>query len=150
MPFLAPNVNSYRRITKYLAAPINVQWGVDNRTAGLRVPLGEPAETRVENRVAGADANPYLAIAASLACGLIGMADGVEPTPRIEGSAYSMPYELPLSLGESLGLMRDCRPLVEALGERFTAAYGAVKDCELRAFQQVISSWEREFLLRNV
>ena len=150
MSFLAPNVNSYRRITKYLAAPINVQWGVDNRTAGLRVPLGDAADTRVENRVAGADPNPYLAIAASLACGLIGMTEGVEPTPPVEGSAYAMPYELPLSLGESLRLLRECGPLVEVLGERFTAAYGAVKDCELRAFQQVISSWEREFLLRNV
>ena len=150
MSFFAPNVNSYRRITKYLAAPINVQWGVDNRTAGLRVPLAEADATRVENRVAGADANPYLAIAASLACGLIGMTEGIAPTPAIEGSAYAMPYELPLSLGESLGLLRDCGPLVAVLGERFTAAYGAVKDCELRAFQQVISSWEREFLLRNV
>ena len=60
-----PTSTSYRRITKYLAAPINVQWGIDNRTAGLRVPLGDAASTRVENRVAGADANPYLAIAAS-------------------------------------------------------------------------------------
>ena len=85
MSFFAPNVNSYRRITKYLAAPINVQWGVDNRTAGLRVPLAEADATRVENRVAGADANPYLAIAASLACGLIGMTEGIAPTPAIEG-----------------------------------------------------------------
>ena len=114
------------------------------------MPLDDAAETRVENRVAGADANPYLAIAASLACGLIGMTEGAEPTPEVEGSAYTMPYELPLSLGESLRLLRECDPLVEVLGERFTAAYGAVKDCELRAFQQVISSWEREFLLRNV
>ena len=150
MSFFAPNVNSYRRITKYLAAPINVQWGVDNRTAGLRVPLSQADATRVENRVAGADANPYLAVAASLACGLIGMTEGIAPTPAIEGSAYAMPYELPLSLGDSLRLLRDCGPLVAVLGERFTAAYGAVKDCELRAFQQVISSWEREFLLRNV
>ena len=150
MSFLAPNVNSYRRITKYLAAPINVQWGVDNRTAGLRVPLGEAPATRIENRVAGADANPYLAIAASLACGLLGMTEGIEPTPAVEGSAYKMPYELPLSLGESLRMLRECRPLVGVLGERFITAYSAVKECELSAFQQVISSWEREFLLRNV
>ena len=150
MSFLAPNVNSYRRITKYLAAPINVQWGIDNRTAGLRVPLGDPASTRVENRVAGADANPYLAIAASLACGLLGMTEGVEPTPAVEGSAYRMPYALPLSLAESLRALRECPPLIDVLGERFVRAWSAVKECELRAFLQVISSWEREFLLRNV
>ena len=150
MSFLAPNVNSYRRITKYLAAPINVQWGIDNRTAGLRVPLGDPASTRVENRVAGADANPYLAIAASLACGLLGMTEDVEPTPAVEGSAYRMPYALPLSLAESLRALRECPPLIDVLGERFVRAWSAVKECELRAFLQVISSWEREFLLRNV
>ena len=150
MSFLAPNVNSYRRITKYLAAPINVQWGIDNRTAGLRIPLGEAASTRVENRVAGADANPYLAIAASLACGLLGMTEGLEPSPVVEGSAYRMPYELPLSLAESLRTLRSSPPLIEALGEQFVRAWNAVKECELRAFLQVISSWEREFLLRNV
>ena len=150
MSFLAPNVNSYRRITKYLAAPINVQWGIDNRTAGLRVPLGDAASTRVENRVAGADANPYLAIAASLACGLLGMTEEVEPTPAVEGSAYKMPYELPLSLAESLRALRDCPPLIGVLGGRFVRAWSAVKECELRAFLQVISSWEREFLLRSV
>ena len=150
MSFLAPNVNSYRRITKYLAAPINVQWGIDNRTAGLRIPLGEAASTRVENRVAGADANPYLAIAASLACGLLGMTEGLKPSSAVEGSAYRMSYELPLSLAESLRTLRSSPPLVEALGAQFVGAWNAVKECELRAFLQVISSWEREFLLRNV
>ena len=123
MSFLAPNVNSYRRITKYLAAPINVQWGIDNRTAGLRIPLGGAAATRVENRVAGADANPYLAIAASLACGFLGMVEELEPTPAVTGSAYKMPYELPLSLAESLRTLHGSPPLIEALGERFVAAW---------------------------
>ncbi len=67
-----PNVNSYRRLTRYLSAPINVHWGYDNRTAGLRVPMSDPEARRVENRVGGADANPYIAIAASLACGFLG------------------------------------------------------------------------------
>ena len=150
MSFLAPNVNSYRRITKYMAAPINVQWGIDNRTAGLRVPLGDAGSTRVENRVAGADANPYLAIAASLACGLLGMTEGLSPTPAVEGSAYKMPYALPLSLSESLRTLRGSPLLIDALGKRFVGAWNAVKECELQAFLQVISSWEREFLLRNV
>src|SRR5262249_22848788 len=75
MPLLAPNVNSYRRLQPYSDAPINVHWGVDNRTVGLRVPVSSAAARRIENRLAGADANPYLAIAASLACGYLGMVD---------------------------------------------------------------------------
>ena len=80
MSLFAPNVNSYRRITRHHSAPINTQWGYDNRTAGLRVPVSNPANRRVENRVGGADANPYLAIAASLACGYLGMVEGLKPT----------------------------------------------------------------------
>ncbi len=150
MSVLAPNVNSYRRIKRYLAAPINVQWGYDNRTAGLRVPVSPPEGTRVENRVAGADANPYLALAASLACGYLGMLENLEPTPAIEGSAYELPYSLPRNLEESLRLLRECQPLVDLLGERFVMAYNAVKEQEFAAFLNVISSWEREYLLLNV
>src|SRR5438270_3264894 len=69
MALFCANVNSYRRLTRYLSAPINVHWGYDNRTAGLRVPMSDAQARRVENRVGGADANPYIAIAASLACG---------------------------------------------------------------------------------
>ena len=72
MALFCPNVNSYRRLTRYLSAPINVHWGYDNRTAGLRVPMSTADARRVENRVGGADANPYIAIAASLACGYLG------------------------------------------------------------------------------
>ncbi len=150
MPLLAPNVNSYRRLIRYQAAPINVQWGYDNRTAGLRVPVAEPEATRVENRVAGADANPYLAIAASLACGYLGMIEGLEPSAPVEGSAYDLPYELPRSLLAALRLLRDSEALVEALGSRFVLAYNAVKECEHNAFLEVISSWEREYLLLTV
>ena len=67
MCMLAPYVNSYRRLVRNTSAPINVRWGYDNRTVGLRVPLSDPANRRVENRVPSSDANPYLAIAASLA-----------------------------------------------------------------------------------
>ncbi|MGA1600085.1 MAG: glutamine synthetase family protein, partial [bacterium] len=95
MPMLGPNVNSYRRIYPDNSAPINVQWGVDNRTVGLRVPVSEPANRRVENRLAGADANPYLAIATSLGCGLLGLLENLTPTSPIKGNAYEMDYELP-------------------------------------------------------
>ncbi|HZF16187.1 MAG TPA: glutamine synthetase family protein [Steroidobacteraceae bacterium] len=150
MPLFAPNVNSYRRITPRNSAPINVHWGYDNRTAGLRVPMSAPASRRVENRVPGADANPYLAIAASLACGYLGMIEGLKPTEPISGSAYSLPFSLPRTLAEALRLIRECKPLVEVFGERFVRAYSAVKDNEYETFLQVISSWEREHLLLNV
>ncbi len=150
MSLFAPNVNSYRRTTPYNSAPINVQWGYDNRTAGLRVPMSSPAARRVENRCGGADANPYLAMAASLACGYLGMVEGLKPTEPISGSAYDLPFQLPRTLAEALRLLRECRPLVDVFGERFVSAYAAVKESEHEAFLQVISAWEREHLLLNV
>ena len=150
MSLLAPNVNSYRRITRYNSAPINVQWGLDNRTAGLRVPHSGPEDRRIENRLGGADANPYLAMAASLACGYLGMIEGLKPTEPITGSAYELPFSLPMTLADALAMLRACKPLVEVFGERFVAAYGAVKENEYDTFSRVISSWEREHLLLNV
>lgn len=150
MSLFAPNVNSYRRTTPHNSAPINVHWGYDNRTAGLRVPVSGPAARRVENRLGGADANPYLAIAASLACGYLGMVEGLKPTDPISGSAYDLPFQLPRTLAEALRLLRESRPLVDLFGERFVLAYSAVKESEHEAFLQVISAWEREHLLLNV
>jgi glutamine synthetase len=150
MCLFAPNVNSYRRITRYQIAPINVQWGYDNRTAGLRVPVSNPENRRVENRLSGADANPYIAIAASLACGYLGMIEGLQPSEPVTGSAHDMPFALPRSLDEALVRLRECEPLVHLLGEPFVAAYTIVKQAEYEVFLQVISSWEREHLLLNV
>ncbi len=150
MSLFAPNVNSYRRVTPHNSAPINVHWGYDNRTAGLRVPVSSPAGRRVENRCGGADANSYLAMAASLACGYLGMMEGLKPTEPISGSAYDLPFQLPRTLAEALRLLTDCRPLVDMFSERFVAAYTAVKENEHEAFLQVISAWEREHLLLNV
>jgi glutamine synthetase len=150
MALFSPNVNSYRRLTRYLAAPINVHWGYDNRTAGLRVPMSNPESRRVENRVGGADANPYLAIAASLACGYLGMVEGLQPSDPVTGSAYDMPFGLPRSLDEALRRLKECEPLVSLLGEAFVSAFTIVKEAEYEVFLQVISSWEREHLLLNV
>jgi glutamine synthetase len=150
MALFAPNVNSFRRIILRHLAPINTQWGYDNRTAGLRVPISNAEARRVENRLGGADANPYLAIAASLACGYLGMREGLKPTEPVSGSAYDMPFSLPRNLEEAVRLLRDCRPLIELLGDRFVLAYTAVKESEYDTFLQVISSWEREHLLLNV
>jgi glutamine synthetase len=149
-PLFLPNVNSYRRISRYSSAPINVHWGYDNRTAGLRVPMSGSEARRVENRVGGADANPYLAIAASLACGYLGMVEGLKPSEPIGGSAYDLAIALPRTLAEALRLLRESKPLVDLFGDRFVLAYTAVKEAEYETFAQVISSWEREHLLLNV
>jgi glutamine synthetase len=150
MPLLAPNVNSYRRLTPFSDAPINTHWGYDNRTTGLRVPHSEPEARRVENRVAGADANPYLAIAASLACGYLGMTEKLEPRPPVEGSAYRLAHTLPRTLYDSLSRFNASKSLKTVLAGIFIDAVTLVKDSELLAYQQVISSWEREHLLLNV
>jgi glutamine synthetase len=150
MGLFCANVNSYRRLTRYLSAPINVHWGYDNRTAGLRVPMSSADARRVENRVGGADANPYIAIAASLACGYLGMIENLQPTDPITGSAHDLPFGLPRSLDEALRKLRESQPLVKLLGEAFVSAFTIVKEAEYEVFLQVISSWEREHLLLNV
>ena len=150
MALFCANVNSYRRLTRYLSSPINVHWGYDNRTAGLRVPMSDAQARRVENRVGGADANPYIAIAASLACGYLGMVEGVQPSDPIVGSAHDLPFGLPRSLDEALRALRASEPLVNIMGEAFIEAFTLVKEAEYEVFLQVISSWEREHLLLNV
>ena len=150
MPLLAPNVNSYRRLMPYSDAPINVHWGHDNRTVGLRVPVSDAGNRRVENRIAGADANPYLLIAASLACGWLGMTEKIEPNNPVEGNAYRFAFSLPRHLSDALHKLNYARPLKDVLGDRFVEAVHEVKNMEYDAYQQVISSWERENLLLNV
>lgn len=150
MPLLAPNVNSYRRLIAGTDAPINVHWGRDNRTVGLRVPLSAPDNRRVENRVAGADANPYLALAASLACGYLGMTLNLRPEDPVRGSAHGRPFTLPRHQSDALEKFNACEPLKEILGAKFIAAVTHVKLAEYEAYQRVISSWERENLLLNV
>ncbi len=151
MPLIAPYVNSYRRVLKFYSAPINTHWGKENRTVGLRVPDSAPGQRRVENRVPGADANPYLAVAASLACGYLGMVAGLTPTEPLKGSAYEVSsYALPRHMLHAMDLLRQESALHDALGESFIKLFLDVKDEEHDAFQQVISPWEREHLLLNV
>lgn len=150
MPLLAPNVNSYRRLMPHSDAPINVHWAHDNRTVGLRVPHSDNENRRVENRVAGVDANPYLAIAASLACGWLGMTEKIDPSNPVEGNAYRYAFTLTRHLTDALSKLNHSRPLKDVLGDRFVAALNEVKNLEYDAYQEVISSWERENLLLNV
>ncbi|NIA68997.1 glutamine synthetase [Pelagibius litoralis] len=150
MPLLAPNVNSYRRLVPDYDAPINTHWGYDNRTVGLRVPNSGPENRRVENRLAGADANPYLAIATSLACGYLGMMEKLKPRQPVDGSAYRLARTLPRTLYDALERFNGAKALKPVLGALFIQAVTLVKYAELDAYQQVISSWEREHLLLNV
>jgi glutamine synthetase len=150
MALFAPYVNSYRRLARFTAAPINIQWGTDNRTVGIRSPLAPPEARRIENRVIGADANPYVALAATLACGWLGIRNRIEPTAECKGDAYLGEYQLPRSLGEALQLLRDEKALAEVLGQGFVTVYSEIKEVEYAEFMKVISPWEREHLLLHV
>jgi glutamine synthetase len=149
-PFFAPYVNSYRRLSRFTSAPINLSWGYDNRTCGLRVPRSNPEARRVENRLAGVDTNPYLVIAATLACGWLGMTQRLQPTEPLVGSAYDQTHQLPRHLDDAIELLRRCEPLAELFGAHFIEAYAAIKDAEYREYFDVVSPWERRFLLLNV
>ena len=149
-PLWAPNVNSFRRMRPDSAAPINVQWGEDNRSCGFRVPIADKANRRVENRLPGADSNPYLAMAASLVCGYIGMVERMVPAKAITGSAYNRARTLPRTLEAALDRFSTCKPVRNLLGEEFFEIFFAVKDYELFNYQSVVSSWEREHLLLRV
>lgn len=150
MALFAPYVNSYRRLVRSNAAPINIQWGTDNRTVGIRSPVATAAARRIENRVIGADANPYVALAATLACGYLGIKNRIEPGTECTVDAYLGAHQLPRSLGEALELLRADEELAAVLGKEFVTVYTEVKDVEYDEFMKVISPWEREHLLLHV
>ena len=147
---LAPYVNSYRRYVPDFAAPINLEWGRDNRTTGLRIPISSPSGRRVENRLPGMDCNPYLGIAATLACGYLGLMEKRDPRPEFKNSAYIDSDDIPTNMGDALDLLEEDKALVEVLGPDFCKVYTSVKRNEYKEFLQVISPWEREHLLLNV
>ena len=147
---MAPYVNSYRRYVKDHAAPINLEWGRDNRTTGIRVPLSRPESRRIENRIAGMDCNPYLGIAASLACGYLGLMNEEWPDKQFKGDAYEGEGEIPRVMGEALDLFEGATALHDVMGEEFARVYAIVKRTEYEEFLQVISPWERKHLLLNV
>lgn len=147
---MAPYVNSYRRYVKDHAAPINLSWGRDNRTTGIRIPLSSPTARRVENRLAGMDCNPYLGIAASLACGYLGLIEEERPDKQFKGDAYDGEGDVPRVLGQALDMFDEANALHAVLGPEFARVYGIVKRAEYDEFLQVISPWEREHLLINV
>jgi glutamine synthetase len=150
MLIFAPYVNSYRRFLNPWSSPVNLAWAVDNRTVGLRVPDAEPENRRIENRLAGSDVNPYLAIAATLACGYLGMVEGLKPSEPIEGSAYGEDFSLHRHIYVAIEALRASDAMRSILGENFVELYCAVKEDEYREFQEIITPWEREILMFNV
>jgi glutamine synthetase len=149
-PLFAPNVNSFRRMRPSFSAPINLQWGYDNRSCGLRVPISERQNRRIENRLPGADSNPYLAFAASLIAGYLGLIEEIEPIAMVDGNAYREARTLPRTLDEALDRFKNCFAAQELLGPAFVKAFIMIKEAEHDAYQAVISSWERDHLLLKV
>ncbi|RMF73656.1 MAG: glutamine synthetase [Alphaproteobacteria bacterium] len=151
MPLLAPYMNSYRRIAPGMSAPVNTHWGRENRTVGLRVPISGPENRRVENRIAGADVNPYLAIAASLACGYLGMVEQIRPSRPLRTSAYEKKSRtLPLHYLEGLEELEDCEELADVLGAEFVKLFVEVKKLEYHDYYSVLSPWEIRHLMLNI
>ena len=148
--FNAPYVNSYRRFTRWQNAPINLYWGYDNRTTGLRVPSSSPENRRIENRIGGADVNPYLSIAASLSCGYLGMKEKIEPSQPEDSNAYNLPFKLPQNLSSATDMLEHSEAMQMLMGDRFLQVYIAIKRYEYNKYFEVISPWEREYLLLSV
>ena len=143
----APYDNSYRRFLSHFASPINFSWGIDNRSVGFRVPESVVNSIRIENRIAGSDVNPYLAIAGSIACGYLGMTKKLKPAPEVKGSAYDAKFGLHRDLQYAIQGFKQSEDVRALLGDDFVEAYCALKDVESLEFQRRIPEWERDFLL---
>jgi glutamine synthetase len=146
----APYVNSYRRFASPWSSPVNLAWAIDNRTVGLRVPDSPPEARRVENRLAGSDVNPYLVIAATLACGYLGMVEGLKPSKEAEGSAYSGQFDLHRHIYAAIEAMQNSDAMRSMLGDEFVNLYTGLKEAEYSEFQEIITPYEREILMFNV
>jgi glutamine synthetase len=150
---LNPTVNAYKRLVPGWFAPINATWGYENRSCAVRVIRSDrPELSRLECRRPGADANPYLALAAVAASAADGIGNKAEPSPPIDGDAYArvdLP-ELPGSLGAALSAFDDDHVLRAILGERFSEYYRTSRAWELKAWRETVSDWERERYERSV
>lgn len=147
----APFVNSYQRLCHPFASPNNACWSEDNRAAGLRIPASSPLARRVENRLPGADANPYLALAASLAAGLHGLEQRLQPSAPMQGE-FEVPdnLTLPCTLHAAIERLKNSRLAVELFGKEFVEGYIASKTLELGSYLDEITPWERRILAAQV
>lgn len=148
LAMISPTVNSYTRLIPGFWAPTDATWGVDNRTTALRVIKGSEKSQRVEYRVAAADCNPYLALAAAIASGLHGIEAELSPEPKIEGNAYEQKFPkrlaLPTTLMEAAGRLKSSKVARDMFGDVFVDHYAATREWEEREFRRHITDWEME------
>lgn len=141
----SPTINAYKRYVPGVWAPLTASWGVENRTAAIRlIGLGTPG-ARVEYRQTAADINPYVAMAACLGAGLHGIEHGVEPPPQAAGDASvvdSSRLSLPRTLADATRLLADSQTAREILGERFVDHYVRTRDWEVRQYERAVTDWE--------
>ena len=153
MAIFAPNANSYRRFRANSYAPVAPTWGVNNRTVSLRVPAGPPKGRHVEHRVAGADANPYLALATLLAGVHYGMTHAVDPGPPVVGDGYAaaaaMDLRLPANWFAAVDHFERSAILRDYLGDRFVTMFSKVKRIEQDRFFEVVSPLDYDWYLKN-
>lgn len=145
---VASTVNSYTRLIPGFWAPTNPTWGVENRTCALRVVPGSAKSQRVEYRIAAADANPYLALAAALMSGLHGIEHELEPSEAIVGNAYDLPPDpataLPTTLWEAAQRLKGCQEARDVFGDAFVDHFAASREWEEREFRKAITDWEMQ------
>jgi glutamine synthetase len=148
MAFFAPNLNAYRRFQPDMFAPVNRRWGINNRSAGLRIPIGPTEARRIEHRCAGADANPYLAMAAILAGVHHGLVNKIDPGPPAVGNVSREPdTSLPFSLEDALKGLESPRVLQNYFGAEAIDLYRETKAIELSRFKKQITAEEYEWYL---
>jgi glutamine synthetase len=146
-----PNVNSYKRSVENTWAPTTATWGRENRTCAIRVIGDSPKSTRVEYRQPGADVNPYVAMAASLAAGLWGIENEVEPPEACAGNGYAAEAApLPRNLRDAVELLRRSERARELLGDGFVDHYVRTREWEVRRFERAVTTWELERYLELV
>jgi glutamine synthetase len=148
MLIFAPNLNSYRRFQRGTHAPLAPSWGYENRTVAVRVPADSPHATRIEHRVAGADANPYLVIAAMLAGMLHGIENKLEAPAPLEGNAYEqLPPSLPRYWPDALGKFKESDFIRENFGEEFQKVFAILKQQEIDEFDRHVTPLEYDACL---
>ncbi len=146
----APTTNSYKRYQSATFAPTRIAWARDNRTCGFRV-VGEGDSLRIENRIPGADANPYLAFAATIAAGLHGMENKIEPPEELRGNAYQAQVApVPSTLAEATALFAQSKAAREAFGDEVFAHYLRAAEAELAAHDRAVTDWEKGRLFERV
>jgi glutamine synthetase len=140
--FFAPNINSYKRFADGSFAPTTLGWGLDNRTCAVRL-VGHGAGARMENRIPGADANPYLALAAMIAGGLHGIDHELELEPELTGNAYASDRpRVPSTMGAAREAFHSSAITREALGDEVVDHYVNMADIELAAYNAAVTDWE--------